>query len=442
MAATTISRATWTDGASPTGTLINNARLQADVYDKIDALIAGNLTFGGTVSSEAFGTHSISAGGTGDQVFRVRNTSAGTTNRAWLAAGNDAGEDRSYLLSTSSTYTPSGSFIADGTVLVGQGAGGMSINASNASGAIRLYTGGSGNARVTVSASDGGATFSGAGGITISNTYPVCAFYNSGGGSNEKLWRFVNNASNFYLGAVNDAGDAETVAITVARSGTTVGAITLGGTSVRFPSGTAAAPSITFSSATTSGLYWSAGTQELHVALDGALRINLRQSGILIEPRAAGTGAVAGSNIEIAQNTSGSGAAGTLRLRNRSGVPSGLWVEAGLLRVGSSFPTESDSVSHTSGTVVGDQTSTLAAKTLLGQPHDADLLAAVLGTPVHHFRYKDGRYNGETFTGIVTDESPHFGKDEGRALNEINGLGYLIGAVRALAGRLAALETP
>lgn len=53
MAATTISRSTWTDddGSGTTGTIINNARLQADVYDKVDALLSGAATLeaGGNV---------------------------------------------------------------------------------------------------------------------------------------------------------------------------------------------------------------------------------------------------------------------------------------------------------------------------------------------------------------------------------------------------------
>ena len=39
---TTINRATWTDddGSGTTGTIINNARLQGDIYDKIDGALA------------------------------------------------------------------------------------------------------------------------------------------------------------------------------------------------------------------------------------------------------------------------------------------------------------------------------------------------------------------------------------------------------------------
>ena len=47
MAASTISRATWTDddGSGTTGTIVNNARLQADAYDKIDAMFAGTGSY-------------------------------------------------------------------------------------------------------------------------------------------------------------------------------------------------------------------------------------------------------------------------------------------------------------------------------------------------------------------------------------------------------------
>jgi hypothetical protein len=42
MAPTTITRATWTDddGSGTTGTILNNARLQGDVYDKVDGLFS------------------------------------------------------------------------------------------------------------------------------------------------------------------------------------------------------------------------------------------------------------------------------------------------------------------------------------------------------------------------------------------------------------------
>lgn len=64
----TITRATWTDddGSGTVGTLINNARLQADLYDKIDALA---LVLGGAdpvaFTPTAVGATSGSAAGSG-----------------------------------------------------------------------------------------------------------------------------------------------------------------------------------------------------------------------------------------------------------------------------------------------------------------------------------------------------------------------------------------
>lgn len=57
MAATVLTRSTWTDdnGTGTTGTIINNAVLHSDIYDKVDQLFAGagsysTFTFGGSVA--------------------------------------------------------------------------------------------------------------------------------------------------------------------------------------------------------------------------------------------------------------------------------------------------------------------------------------------------------------------------------------------------------
>lgn len=162
---------------------------------------------------------------------------------------------------------------------------------------------------------------------------------------------------------------------------------------------------------------------------------------VSLESGAYGTGASAyGPALAIGRSTEGSGAAGTLRMTERGGSNYTLWVNSGLLRIGS-FADAAESAAHTGGTVVGDQTSTLASKDILGAPAPATLLDKVLHTPVYTFTYKDGRYDGEVFTGIVTDRSPWFGKDGGKALNEINAIGYLIGAVQALHARVVELES-
>lgn len=78
----------------------------------------------------------------------------------------------------------------------------------------------------------------------------------------------------------------------------------------------------------------------------------------LIVPAVAnGTGAATGAYVYAGRNLSGNGAAATLRLEDKNGTPYYLWIDAtGVVRVGTSPPTENGSVSDTSGTVIGTQT--------------------------------------------------------------------------------------
>lgn len=141
MAASTITRSTWTDGAA--GTVVNNARLQADVYDRVDALFTAAFTFGATLAVEGFGSHTFSAGGTGSNAISVRNTTAGTGNLATVNVGNDAASDALLIGATSSTFTASGDIPQDGALLRCSRAGGIALSTNHASGSIRFHTGAS-----------------------------------------------------------------------------------------------------------------------------------------------------------------------------------------------------------------------------------------------------------------------------------------------------------
>lgn len=89
--------------------------------------------------------------------------------------------------------------------------------------------------------------------------------------------------------------------------------------------------------------------------LDGSgaarFRFNSRQNTLQLPSEAIGTGAVSGPGIIIDRNSSGSGAAGFLRLMNRDASSArSIWTDAnGVLRRGDAAPTESGSVSDTSG---------------------------------------------------------------------------------------------
>lgn len=138
MAATTISRASLTDGV----TVWNAAVVGTAVYDKVDALVGGAVTFGGVIGSEGFGTHALSAGGTGANLINLRNTTAGTGNYAGMTVGNDTSAAHAALFLFSTTYTTSGPYVAGGAAVVALGAGGLSLYAGHASGDLRCYAGG------------------------------------------------------------------------------------------------------------------------------------------------------------------------------------------------------------------------------------------------------------------------------------------------------------
>lgn len=114
-----------------------------DLQDEVTAIenaLLNGLAHVLTVS--AFGVHAISKVGTGAQRFRVRNESAGTANYAAVELGNDSASVRAALEVYSSTYTSTGPTQAEGAYLYCNGAGGLSLAAAHASGAIRLYING------------------------------------------------------------------------------------------------------------------------------------------------------------------------------------------------------------------------------------------------------------------------------------------------------------
>lgn len=143
--ATTIGRFAWTDDsgtpASPVGdgTTINNAQLQA-IFDEVDAVLAAAVTIGGVISSEAFGAHTFSAGGTGVNRIIIRNTTPGTGNYAALDLGNDASANALRIYATATTFTPSAWVLADaGHIEIGR-VGGLSYATTHASATQRWYT--------------------------------------------------------------------------------------------------------------------------------------------------------------------------------------------------------------------------------------------------------------------------------------------------------------
>jgi hypothetical protein len=110
-----------------------------------DTQIAGKLTVTG------FGTHSFGSAGTGFNIFRLQNTTSGTGNGSQISVGNNTTPDMGVMNAFASNYTTSGAFRADGVALRALNAGGLSVTAEHASGAIRFYTGSTTAERASIS---------------------------------------------------------------------------------------------------------------------------------------------------------------------------------------------------------------------------------------------------------------------------------------------------
>lgn len=131
MAASTINR-TYVgrddDGTGAYGTMVDVAYIGLAIYDQIDALFT------------SFGEHNYSGGGTGANSFSIRNTTAGTSNRAEMWLGTDESPYVGTWTAYSSTYTTSGANFQSGVKLSADFDGGLSLVASHASGDVRIYS--------------------------------------------------------------------------------------------------------------------------------------------------------------------------------------------------------------------------------------------------------------------------------------------------------------
>lgn len=382
MAASTITRTTWTNDtgtpASPVGdgTLINNARLQ-DIYAAIDQLFGGagsyaTLTLAGKLAVEGFGTSSFTSSGAGEQILRVRNTSSGSSSMAKVAVGNDADADAVTLRAYSTTFTGA---VSQGQ-LVSSIAGGLIIAAGHASGALAFNT--AGTIRLTVS-SAGLFTFSSA-----------------------------------------------SVAV------------------LPLESGSSSAPSLSFSVDADTGFYRS-GSNKIGVAAAGVMAYEFGTIGVSasrsfsMPSQAFGTGGVSGCGVYIGRNSSGSGAAGFLNLETLSGSQGYYWQDnSGNFRVHTAAPT--DSGGDTSGTVVGTQTSLRETKQRISAFLDhSGALDLIKRTPLYRFQYRE--FDPETrHVGIMADESPEFTRYNQTVFDPINAFGYTAAAIKALLGRVESLE--
>lgn len=188
----------------------------------------------------------------------------------------------------------------------------------------------------------------------------------------------------------------------------------------------------------------------LQLKYNGTERAYLKgtSAGVEFILSAVNGGSANGPYLAVLNNNNASTpAAGAVIMRNRGGTDYSIWPDAsGNLRINTALPT---SALDTAGTVIGTQTSSLDSKHITGDPVSMDqVLAAVQqgAKAVRRFTYKSGAYNGEEFSGIVTDLAPRYGMDRdeehpaGRSLNVINAIGDMMILLADLAQRVATLE--
>lgn len=190
--------------------------------------------------------------------------------------------------------------------------------------------------------------------------------------------------------------------------------------------------------------------QTISPAAGIALTINPVAAGVngVLTISAVDNGSNPGPILYIANNNNASTpAAGALRLAQGNGTSRYIWPDAtGLIRVHTAAPTNA---LDTAGSVIGDQTSSLAAKTIQEGMASLETVWERIqdgAQAVRRFVYNSGAYNGQEFEGVVVDYAPEYGKDRdeefpaGKALNEVTIVGDLLRAVADLATRVLLLE--
>ena len=150
--------------------------------------VSGTGRFTGLLTVSGFGTSTFSSAGTGYNKLTIRNTTAGVANGAQLSIGTDADPDQFYVQSFATTFTTSGMNIAAGAVINGEGAGGLSIAATQSN--IGFYTNGAGSANERMRITSGGKV-----NIGTESAPNSTAFNVAGADTSNDLGKFYLNAT-------------------------------------------------------------------------------------------------------------------------------------------------------------------------------------------------------------------------------------------------------
>lgn len=460
--------------------------------DKLTISAAGDVGIPvGLLTVSGFGTHSFTAGGTTDNLLRVRNTSSsGTTARAVMQIGNDGYDAAGQFFVLSSTYATVGPEIANAVILRSLTPAGLVLAAQDASGDVRIW---SRNALALAFGASQAATFTG------SVTMPY-GLVTAGAGS--VYFDIVRSAVDVNIAYRVNSGTQEWYAGLMGGSSSTDGAYRIyNGTAgtARFALSTGGNLSITGNYlAGASGSTFTtdlkvlgaeAGSATIYLwpdegdnpadkwditAVDesyfringgnGNMRFNINGDAFAFATTTGGSGvsfqlnsgaeryinvsesdngdggSSAGNYIRLGNNTNATNtAAGYVVFVEKDGTQQNVWADnTGVMRVNTTRPLNGF---DTAGTVIGTQTSQRSTKNIYGEFIDyAGALSTILATPLFDFDYKSGSYNGQRFVGITTDDSPAFGMDDGRSFNPVTAFGYTVAAFKEIERRLAVAE--
>ena len=202
--------------------------------------LSGSLTFAGghqRITQVSTGTSPAASGSSlTDIILRVGASNVGSagygldvgtsnaTGQVWMQARDWS----SYATNVAINLNPNGG----GVTL-----GGVAIPTISSTDTLSNKTLSSPTLSGTVAGSptfSGNLTFTGTTSITISTTEPRLDFYETNAGTNAKLWSIINDGGSFGLQTRTDADVFGQTAISIARSGTTVGTIALSGTALTF----------------------------------------------------------------------------------------------------------------------------------------------------------------------------------------------------------------
>lgn len=315
--------------------------------------------------------------------------------------------------------------------IVGDIAGNFDINNTDAAGYVRLY---------------------GELGIILRTTTFFASTANVG--SNSVYWEKAGTRSwtakaNQTTGAFELAsGDSAGEITLTANSVTTAGALTAG----QFVSGSNGIAAIYLSATTgTPGISWS----DVTLARGAANRLDLGSGDSLqlsgggsVSSAAWDNGAGAGTFFYLQRNSNASTpASGYLGIQNKNASARYIWPDgSGLIRTHTAAPTNAN---DTAGTVVGDQTSDVSIKNVLGYYDDYNtLLKKILDVRLDTYTFKeDSRRVDKTMIGPVIYEENrndwwvmNGGQNALASLDQAALWGAAIGAIKAINNREDRLE--